>query len=245
MARLLPLIPQSSIRNSLISALSAADFGVLQGHLTPVDIMRDQVLSEPGLAMTHCWFPETGIVSVIAMSASGRQSEVGLIGFDGMIDIAACLGASAPRLKAFVQLEGRGHRVPVAVVRQMVGGNPPARQIMLRYAYAFLVQVSHTAFVNAQITVEARLARWLLMYLDRIDTDTVEVTHEFLSLMLGIRRAGVTIALGVMKTAGLLSVRRGAITVLDRTALEALADDAYGPAESVRIDVAGALAASS
>ena len=156
---------------------------------------------------------------------------MGLIGFEGMIDIAACLGASAPRLKAFVQLQGHGHRVPVAIIRQMIGGNPLARQIMLRYAYAFLVQVSHTAFVNAQITAEARLARWLLMYLDRIETDTVEVTHEFLSLMLGIRRAGVTIALGVMRAAGLINVRRGAITVLDRPALEVLAGDAYGAAE--------------
>jgi CRP-like cAMP-binding protein len=239
MPRLAPLILQSSIRNSLISALCAADFSLLQGHLTPVDLMRDQVLSETGVPMTHCCFPEQGIVSVIAMSASGRQAEVGLIGFDGMIDIAACLGASAPRLKAFVQLQGHGYRVPIAVVRQMVAGNPLARQIMLRYAYAFLVQVSHTAFVNAQITVEARLARWLLMYLDRIETDTVEVTHEFLSLMLGIRRAGVTIALGVMRTAGLVTVRRSAITVLDRAALEVMAGDAYGAAESLHFDGPG------
>jgi hypothetical protein len=104
-------ILQSSIQNALIGALSAADFSVIQASMTPVDFVRDQVLSEPGMPMTHCWFPEQGIVSIIAMCASGRQAEVGLIGFEGMIDIAACLGAHAPGLKAFVQLQGHGHRV--------------------------------------------------------------------------------------------------------------------------------------
>ncbi len=240
-ARGMSSVLQSSIRNKLLGEFSAADFAVLQAHLSPVVLTKDVALSEPGIGMTHCWFPERGIASVIVTSPSGRQAEVGLIGSEGMIDVSTCLGIARPRLKCFIQLEGNGYRVPVAIIRQMIHSSPAARSVLLAYVYDFLAQVSHTAFVNANLPVDARLARWLLMYHDRVDGDTLMVTHEFLSLMLGVRRAGVTTALAKLRQGLLIDLKRNAVTIVNRSALEAEAGDAYGWAEWPNVEPSGML----
>lgn len=230
-------ILQSSIRNKLLGNLSAHDFVLLQPHLSPVEFIRYATLSQPGVGMRHCWFPDHGIASVLATSPSGQQAEVGLIGFEGMIDASVCLGVTVPRLKSFIQMEGAGHRVPVEVIGQMIDTSRSARAVLLSYVYDFLAQVSHTAFVNANLSVDARLARWLLMYHDRIQGDTLTLTHEFLSLMLGVRRAGVTVALAKLRDAQLIAVQRNAVTVINRAALEATAGDAYGWAEWPNVEL--------
>jgi CRP-like cAMP-binding protein len=220
------------MNNRLLNGLSQKDLALLKPHLSAVTLAKEKVLSTPGVRATHCTFLDEGIASLISISGNGHQAEVGLVGWDGLVDVATILTMKVPRLKCFIQLEGHGHQIPVSVLQNAMETSSTLRHNLLAFAYNMLVQISHTAFVNGNVGVEGRLARWLLMYHDRVDGDLLHVTHEFLSLMLGVRRAGVTIALSKLRHAGIISVHRARVTVLDRHRLESAAGEAYGAAET-------------
>ena len=131
-----------------------------------------------------------------------------------------------------MQVEGRGYRIAAEALRRAIDTSASLRGLLLRYAHTFLVQTAQTALANAGAPAEERLARWLLMYHDRQDGDDLSVTHEFLSLMLGVRRPTVTVAIHTLEGAGLIRARRGRIRVLNRAGLEEAAGEAYGPAEA-------------
>jgi len=182
-------------------------------------------LAEPNRPVGHVYFMEQGITSVVASTPQGRRIELGMIGREGVTAICVLLGADRSPHEFFVQTPGVGLEVPVDDLRRATAASASLHQHLLRFVQAFMVQMGQTALSNARHPLDQRLARWLLMCHDRVDGDDLAHTHEFLSLMLSVRRAGVTEALQTFEDRGLISCTRGRITVLDRTKLEAVADD--------------------
>lgn len=217
--------------NRLLASLSGPDCELLEPHLEPIDLPVGLVLAEPGSVIDHAVFVEIGLCSVVSNLSEGGRIEIGLFGRDGMAIPALMLGSDTVPFQIFMQVAGRGHRIPVPVLRAAAEASTSLRGLLLRYAQTFLVQVAQTAVANAGATAEERLARWLLMYHDRQDGDDLSVTHEFLSIMLGVRRPTVTVAIHTLEGEGLIRARRGRIRVLSREGLEEAAGQIYGPAE--------------
>jgi CRP-like cAMP-binding protein len=222
---------QAAVGNRLLASLSPEDFASLQPHLTPVSVDTRQVLIEPNTPIAHIYFPEAGMSSV-TNNSSGGKIEVGVVGREGLVGLPIVLGIDHTPYEFFMQIPGHGWRIAVQDLEQAMARSRSLHRHLLRYAQASHVQVSETAFANANSDVEARLARWLLMCHDRVEGDDIPLTHEFIAMMLGVRRPGVTVALHVLEGMQVIRAKRGLITVLDREKLEALADDAYGLSEA-------------
>ena len=218
-------------QNRLLAALSEADGALLEPHLEPIDLPLGLVLVEPATAIPHAVFIEAGLCSVVSGLGEGGRIEVGLFGRDGMAVPALMLGADTIPYQIFMQVAGHGRRISVSALRAAAEASASLRALLLRYVQTFLVQVAQTAVANAGRPAEERLARWLLMYHDRQDGDDLSVTHEFLSIMLGVRRPTVTVALHTLEGAGLIRARRGRVRILSRARLEQAAGQSYGPAE--------------
>ena len=219
--------------NYLLASLAAADFDCLAPYLVEVTLGVRRELEAANKPIQKIYFPEQGIVSVVLAVTPARQSEVGLIGREGMTGINVVMGDDRSPHRSYVQVAGRGHIIKANVLRDAMEERPSLRMSFLHFAQAFMVQTSHTAVANGRGKVEERLARWLLMAHDRLEGNAVPLTHEFIALMLNVRRAGVTEALGVLSRKGLLTVKRGAgVIVKDRAGLEARANGLYGIAES-------------
>nr|WP_246412965.1 Crp/Fnr family transcriptional regulator [Methylobacterium brachythecii] len=190
------------------------------------------VITEPDQSITHAYFIEEGLCSVVSRQIGGGRVEIGLFGRDGVSGTALLLGADRIPHEIFMQVAGRGHRVSAAVFQRAAERSRDFRDLLLRYTQTFLIQTAQTALANAAAPAEERLARWLLMYHDRQDGDDLSVTHDFLSMMLGVRRPTVTVAIHVLEGAGLIRARRGRVTVLERRRLEEAAGESYGTAEA-------------
>jgi CRP-like cAMP-binding protein len=222
---------QISIGNRLLASLSSEDIATLQPHLEPVPLAVRQVLIEPNTAIEHIYFPEAGMASV-TNNSSGGKIEVGVIGWEGMVGLPIVLGIDQTPYEHFMQIAGHGWRITVQDLEQAMAESSSLHRQLLRYAQASHVQASETAFANANSDVEARLARWLLMCHDRVEGGDIPLTHEFIAMMLGVRRPGVTVALHVLEGMQVIRAKRGVVTVLDREKLEELADEAYGLSEA-------------
>lgn len=232
--------PRGSYNNTLLSRLEPADLARLQPHCTHVALSHKMSLVSSGDPIERCFFLESGIASVITTTADGKQAEIGLIGREGMIDVAAVMGGDRTPLDVFIQMPGDGFVVPTSEVVALFDDSRAFRRLVLGFAHSFLIQVSQTALATVALKIEDRLARWLLMSSDRSDSRTFPITHEFLSLMLGVRRAGVTDALGSLVAAGYIATKRGQITIIDRAGLEGRAGDSYGvPEENYRMLLEG------
>jgi CRP-like cAMP-binding protein len=230
---------QISIGNRLLASLSSEDIATLQPHLEPVPLAVRQVLIEPNTAIEHIYFPEAGMASV-TNNSSGGKIEVGVVGREGMVGLPIVLGIDQTPYEHFMQIAGHGWRIAVQDLEQAMAESSSLHRQLLRYAQASHVQVSETAFANANSDVEARLARWLLMCHDRVEGDDIPLTHEFIAMMLGVRRPGVTVALHVLEGMQVIRSKRGVVTVLDREKLEELADEAYGLSEAEYTRLIGA-----
>ncbi len=223
---------QASVRNRLLHGLTPEDFALLEPHLKWISLPVRTQLVVPEQVITQVWFVESGIVSVVASMPDGRQVEAGIIGSEGIVDIAVVNGADRTPLNSFVQVAGEALRMPAADLRRAMAASPALRTRLMQFVQTFLVQVAHTAFANAANTIEERLARWLLMATDRVEADeAIAMTHEFLSVMLGVRRAGVTMAVQALVDMGAIRSGRGRLEVIDRAMLESVTRNSYGPAE--------------
>lgn len=188
-----------------------------------------EVLEAPDAPITHVYFPLSAVSSIVTGSGDDRI-EVGLIGRDGMTGLSVLLGAESSPHECFIQIPGDGLRIAVAEFNRALDAEPALGKRCLLYARTFMLQTAQTAFANGRCTIEERLARWLLMCQDRLDGNDIRLTHEFLSLMLGVRRPGVTMALQTLEAAGLIHNTRACITIRDRPRLEEIAGPAYsGP----------------
>jgi CRP-like cAMP-binding protein len=220
-------------RNRVLASLECADFALIEGQLEPVELKLRQRLEAANRPIKYVYFVEAGIASVVAVGPGGsRPAEVGLMGPEGMTGTAIILGGSRSPNETFVQAEGSGTRIAVDALRSAMARSAKLTGRLLCYVHCFLVQAAHTARASAEGTIESRLARWLLMARDRLDRDDLHITHEFLALMLGVRRAGVTGALDKFAADGLLQCERRHITIVDVAELRSRAGDLYGIPET-------------
>jgi CRP-like cAMP-binding protein len=215
-------------RNRLLAALPRYDFARLWPRLEAVELPLHHVLHAPGKPIEAVYFPETGCVSMLAHMEDGDAAEVGMIGPEGMVGLPVLLGADHDDIEAMVQLPGTALRMDTQAFREELDYMPTLRTLLLRYALVHHGQVARTAACNGRHHTDQRLARWLLMAHDRANGDDLQITHEFLSIMLGVRRAGVTVAAGQFQKAGFIRCERGHIAVTDRPGLESVACECYG-----------------
>ena len=219
---------QSTIQNRLLRALPPKAMKELLPALQPVPLPAKQVLHESGDLLDFAYFPETGMVSIVLPLEDGGTIEVGTVGSEGMLPIALVFGDTVANSEAMVQLEGSALRMPAGILRQRLGANAVLRRHFGQYAHSFHQQVSQTAACNGAHSLEQRCARWLLLARHRIGSDELPLTQEFLSMMLAVRRAGVTVAAGALQQAGLIRYRHGHITVLDPAGLEEVSCECFG-----------------
>ena len=238
----MPLIDQSALRNALLRRLRPEDFALLAPHLEPVELPQHMVLSEPDQPSEHAFFFERGLGSVIPTSQESQRVEAGLFGRDGFWPASLALGTDRSPYQTVVQIAGEGHRMPVEALRQAIAASRPLHDLLLRFAQALAVQTSYTALSNAAHPINERLARWLLMCHDRSVADEMALTHDFISIMLAVRRPSVTSALHVMEGNGFIRGTRGVVTMRDRPAMEEFAGDAYGRPEAEYARLIGPLA---
>ena len=219
--------------NMILSALSNADQALLQPHLEPVTLALRQVLETPNKPIKHCYFLEAGLASVVAVNGHSKRLEVGLIGRDGMTGLNIVLGGDRSPHENFMQVAGEGQRIAAKDLRHAMEQSRSLERAFLSFVQSFMHQTANTALSNGTATLEERLARWLLMASDRLGGKEVPLTHEFLSLMLGVRRAGVTVALHYLEQRALVELSRKQIVITDRKGLRAAANGTYNEPESI------------
>jgi CRP-like cAMP-binding protein len=219
-------------RNRLLSALPEQEFEELRPKLQRVELTLRQVLEEPNESIRYVYFPDPSVSSVVAITPENERLEVGLFGPEGMSGLALLNGTDRSPHQTFIQVPGQAIRIEADDLRAALDSSPSLRRLLLLYSQAQTVQIAYTALANGRFTIDERLARWLLMCHDRIDGEAFPITHEFLALMLGIRRAGVTNALQALETSGVIKAGRGRIEILDRDELRAGAGDCYGAPEA-------------
>lgn len=213
--------------NDLLAALPRDELERLRPLLEPVELGFKQVLYEAGAPIEEVYFPDTGVLSQVAVLDGELVIEINTIGREGMAGIPAFLGSATSASGVFCQIPGRGWRLPVAELRRYLSNDGPLHRLLNRYTQATLVTLARGVACNRLHTTEERMSRWLLMTRDRVDDDTFPLTQEFLSQMLGVRRATVSLSASLLQQAGLIAYTRGQLTILDRPGLEAAACDCY------------------
>ena len=229
--RALSTLDQQTVQNRLLRALSPADFDLLKPYLRTQKTELHQVLITPNVPIETLYFPEVGFASIT--SEGHGKIEVGIIGREGLVGAApVLLGSDRSPHDHFVQAQGEVLSIGAEKIGRAVDASASLRMLLLRFVQTLLVQASQTAFVNATFDIESRLARWLLMCQDRLGGNEFALTHEFLSIMLGVQRTSVTLSLQTLEGHRLIKARRGRIEVTDRDKLVALAENAYGVPEA-------------
>jgi CRP-like cAMP-binding protein len=219
-------------RNRLLAMLAPKDLALLRPSLEQTKLPLRFDLEKPNKRIANVFFIEAGIASVVAIQSDRTRVEVGLIGREGMSGISILLGDHQNANSTYMQVGGEGQRIAADDLRMALKASATLHASLLKYVQAFLVQTSHTAIANARAKLEERLSRWILMAHDRVGAETLLLTHEFLALMLGVRRAGVTEALHILTMRGLIEASRGQIIVRNRKALERSAGESYGVPEA-------------
>ena len=218
-------------RNRLLAALSPADLALLQPHLNSLAVAVRHEIERPNRRIESVYFMDAGIASVVAVQADETQVEVGLVGPEGMTGTAVVLGGDQSPHSTYIQVAGEAQWIKADQLRKAMRASNSLRALLLKYVQTFMVQTTHTAIANARAHIDRRLARWILMAQDRTANKTLPLTHEFLSLMLGVRRPGVTEALQSLKRQKLIETGRNQITVLSRNGIEKMAGPSYGVPE--------------
>lgn len=222
----MPRGSQTEEANWILRRLDPREYAVLEPHLERVTLRTLEILADMGASLTHAYFPQNAIISVVR-PADGTLVEAGTIGREGMAGISALLGATWAPSKLMCQVPGTCTRIPFQTLVDLLPELPDLRTKLGRFTLAFIDQVGQTAACNVRHSVDQRCARWLLLTRDRVEGETLLLTHEVLAQMLGVRRAGVTEAAGEMQRAGAIRYGRGRITVIDREKLQALSCECY------------------
>lgn len=222
---------QSRVRNLLLDRLPPEAFEELRPAMVAIDLpIRHEIVRANELT-SHVCFIESGLASVVATTRDEEAIEVGHIGCEGLSGVNIVLKVDRTPNRTFMQVSGHGISVPVAAFASMLANNPDANDLMLKYVHCAELQLSHSALANARYKMHERLARWLLMCHDRLSTDDLPLTHEFLSVMLGVRRSGITNELHIIEGMRVIKATRGNIRVLSRSGLEEIAGGSYGTPE--------------
>ncbi|HYC05631.1 MAG TPA: Crp/Fnr family transcriptional regulator [Azospirillaceae bacterium] len=214
-------------RNYILSSLSAEEEALIRPHLERVPLPHRMTFFHPDEAIGHVWFLESGCASLINVVADGRAVEVATIGNEGMVGAAVLLESDSVPLQCDMQIPGEGWRIATGPFKAAVRENDTLRNRLLRFTQAYFSQTAQTVACNTFHTIEERCARWLLMTRDR-SGDSFPLTHEYLAIMLGVRRAGVTVVVNAFERAGFIQSNRGGMTILNPAGLEVVACDCYG-----------------
>lgn len=217
--------PIRRFKNRILSSLPKNDLNRISGLLTPVTLEQHKTLLDG--ETEHCYFVEDGIASVVVTVEDGTTVEVGIIGIDGVVGLPILLGSPRIPGRTFIQIAGSGFRIASKDLKAEFERSGPLREHVQRYMLAFFVQTAQTAACNRLHTIEERLARWLLSCHDRMETDQLHLTHDFLGQMLGAPRTTVTMAAGILQKAGMIDYARGVVTIKDRPMLEESACECY------------------
>jgi CRP-like cAMP-binding protein len=215
-------------RNRLLAALPATEFKRLRPDLEFIDLPLRKVLSAADANITHGYFIEDGLISLVQPLSDGTAVEVGLIGNEGFVGTALLLGTRRTPTEANVQLKSSAWRISAAALLEAVKKNPRLQAVLLHFTSALHAQITQTAACNSRHELGPKLSRWLLSASDRTQSSELALSHEFVAMMLGRRRAGVTVALGNLKRAGLIDNTLGRIEIVDRRGLEKMACECYG-----------------
>jgi CRP-like cAMP-binding protein len=214
------------VRNRILSRLPKADLKRLQPSLELVEMARRTSLYEPNRPFDYVYFPETGVASILTVLDDGTETEVATVGYEGMIGLQVFFGAEITSGRAFLQVPGSAFRLKADIFRAEMKRSGALVDALHRYAQGFFSQLSQTVACNRTHSVQQRASRWLLMIQDRAGRE-FQLTHEFLSHMLGVRRAGVTEVMGWLQKGRVLRYSRGVITILNRKRLEAISCECY------------------
>ena len=212
--------------NRLLAALSAEESERLAPHLETVSLDLSEILFRPDEQIQHVYFPLNSVVSLLTDLEDGTGMEVGLVGREGMVGVSAFLGGNETKV-ATVQQQGASLRLRAEKLREEFRLGGALQDALLRYTHALMSQISQSVVCNARHQVEGRMARWLLMFHDRIEADEFELTHEFMSSMLGVRRASVSEVAEKLQEMKLIRYQRGHFVILDRKGLEKFTCECY------------------
>lgn len=214
-------------KNHILFSLPPEDLERLIPHLEKVDLPSGRVLYAPDVKIEYIYFPDCAMVSVVANTASGQSAEAGVIGFEGLVGLDALFGARSTPNEHIVQMADMGLRAKLSVVQAEFDRGGAFQKLTLAFARVMMLQISQTALCNRLHTVEHRLSRWLLICRDRSKTNQINLTQEFLGIMLGTSRVSVTQASTVLQKKGLTEYSRGKITIVNRKKLEEYTCDCY------------------
>jgi CRP-like cAMP-binding protein len=217
--------PKQQYQNRILAALPNDEISRFARHLSPVNLEQEKTLLDGKLS--HAYFLEDGIASVVVTVENGDTVEVGVIGCDGIVGIPILLGTGSAPGRTFVQIEASGFRIDAKILKEEFERTSELRSVLQKYVQAFLVQTSQTAVCNRLHSIEERLSRWLLTCRDRMRSDRLQLTHGFLGQMLGAPRTTVTLAAGLLHRAGFIDYSRGIVTIQDRSGLEKTACECY------------------
>ncbi len=226
---------ESKRSNRLLSALPEGDYERLKGQLQPRAVQQKQPLGEAGYRIDEVHFPVDAVVSILTRMDEGPSVEIATIGNEGVVGLTVAWGGTVmnPREVATVQVPGHVVSMEAAAFREELDRQGALASLVERYTLAFFSQVSQQVACNGLHSVEQRCARWLLLTHDRVGTDEFPMTHEFLSQMLGVRRASVTVTAGILQKAGFVAFTRGRVAVVDREGLEGAACECYSVTREV------------
>ena len=219
--------PSTPHQNHLLDALPRADYERVALHLELLPMDLGDVLYESGAHLRYVYFPTTSIISLLYVMEDGASAEIAIVGNEGLLGISLFMGGNTTPSRAVVQSAGMAYRLKADLLKTEFARFGPTMHLFLRYTQALITQMAQTAVCNRHHSLDQQLCRWLLLSLDRLQTNDLSMTQELIANMLGVRREGVTEAAGKLQAAGLIRYSRGRITVLDRGGLEARTCECY------------------
>jgi hypothetical protein len=216
------------IQNKILLAMNEAEFEIIRPHLKFVSLPSHLRLHESHEAFKYVHFPNEGLISLVIVMENGKTVEAGIVGCEGVSGMHAVAGLSHGPLREVMQIGGNGFRVKVGDLKKTLGSTRNFQRILERYSTMLGLHVAQTAACNRLHDIDRRLARWLLMAHDRVDSGTLRITHDFLATMLGTDRPSVSQAAGNLQKMNIIQYRRGTVKILNRAALEGRACECYG-----------------
>jgi CRP-like cAMP-binding protein len=216
------------VGNVILLSMCDSEYGLFRPHLEYVELPDHLVLHEAGAKLDFAYFPNRGLISFVVAMEDGKTAEAGVVGNEGFAGIPAAVGLSRSPLQAVVQISGDGFRVEVEALQKTLESAPHLQLLLSRFAVVQGMQVAQTAACNRLHEIEQRLARWLLMAQDRVDSGVLPITHDFLATMLGTNRSSVSLAAAALRKKNLIRYTPGAVTIVNHKKLEALACECYG-----------------
>ncbi len=225
-------MPQSngreSLNNRILLALPAVTFGRIWPLLERVTLAKHRFIHDSSAPLEYAYFVNRGLISLVEAMQDGRVVEIGAVGVEGITDSISLVGIEKAALDTMVQIPGNAYRINFAAFKRLIADDDELRVILQNYARFTIRQLAQTAACNRLHTLEERCCRWLLIAHDSALADTFPLTHEFLAMMLGAQRSGVSIVAHTLKTAGFIEYTRGVVTIIDRAGLEETACECYG-----------------